>query len=62
VPVVGAIGGASLNLIFVEHFQEMAEAHFDVRRLERRSGEQAIEQAYARIVADVGASALPRKA
>lgn len=49
VPVVGAIGGASLNLIFIEHFQELAEAHFDVRQLERRYGEEVVEQAYSRI-------------
>lgn len=49
VPVVGAIGGASLNLIFIEHFQELAEAHFDVRQLEHRYGEEVVKQAYSRI-------------
>ena len=49
VPLVGAIGGASLNLIFIEHFQALAEAHFDVRRLERRYGAEVVKQAYSAI-------------
>ena len=34
-PVIGALGGASVNYVFIEHFQEMAQGHFIVRRLER---------------------------
>ena len=33
-PVVGALGGASVNYVFIEHFQEIAQGHFTVRRLE----------------------------
>jgi len=53
VPVVGAIGGTSLNLIFIERFQELAEAHFDVRRLERRYGEEVVKQTYSSINAEL---------
>ena len=35
VPVVGAAGGAAINVIFIDHFQDMARGHFIVRRLER---------------------------
>jgi hypothetical protein len=52
VPVIGALGGASLNLLFITHFQQMAEAHFTVRRLERRYGEVLIKETYSGIVAD----------
>lgn len=45
-PLLGALGGATLNVLFVKHFQEMAEGHFTVRRLERRYGEAAVRQQY----------------
>ncbi|MFP6558292.1 EcsC family protein [Paraburkholderia sp. B3] len=46
VPVVGAIGGATLNMIFTEHFQRVARGHFMVRRLERIYGPQTIQGLY----------------
>jgi hypothetical protein len=46
VPVVGAIGGAIINTLFIDHFQDMAKGHFVVRRLERSHGREAIERAY----------------
>src|SRR5918998_644442 len=38
VPVLGAIGGAAVNVAFVDHFQTLARGHFTVRRLERTYG------------------------
>lgn len=49
VPVVGALGGAVLNAVFIDHFQDMARGHFIVRRLERRYGIEAIRSAYEQI-------------
>ncbi|HBK46431.1 MAG TPA: peptidase [Xanthomonadaceae bacterium] len=46
VPFVGAVGGATLNTLFISHFQAMARGHFTIRRLERRYGERAVRQAY----------------
>lgn len=46
VPVVGAIGGASINLAFIHHFQSMARGHFTIRRLERKYGKDTIEAEY----------------
>jgi hypothetical protein len=46
VPVVGAIGGATLNMIFTEHFQRIARGHFTVRRLERIYGSHTIQGLY----------------
>lgn len=47
VPVIGAIGGAAVNAIFIRHFQAMAEGHFIVRRLERVHGRDAVRNAWA---------------
>ena len=49
IPVAGAIGGASINLIFIHHFQRMAEAHFTIRQLERKYGEDLIREKYSEI-------------
>ncbi len=46
VPVVGAVGGAAINTIFIRHFQAMAEGHFVVRRLERAHGREAVAAAW----------------
>ena len=49
VPLIGAAGGALINAIFVQHFQDMARGHFTVRRLERIYGTEAVRRAYERI-------------
>ncbi|WPN27701.1 EcsC family protein [Pseudomonas sp. P5_109] len=46
VPVIGAAGGAIINLAFIDHFQDMARGHFIVRKLERRYGQELIQQIY----------------
>jgi hypothetical protein len=46
IPVIGAAGGASINLAFIHHFQNMAHAHFSIRRLERLYGEATVKNAY----------------
>lgn len=47
VPVVGAVAGAGINLIFMQHFQDMARGHFIIRRLEAAYGEPPVREAYA---------------
>ena len=37
-PVLGAVGGATVNVIFMNHFQRVARGHFVIRRLERQYG------------------------
>lgn len=49
VPLLGALGGASVNYVFIDHFQDMAAGHFSVRRLERKYGLDRIEKAYRRL-------------
>jgi hypothetical protein len=46
VPVIGAAGGAAINLLFMDHFQDTARGHFIVRRLERTYGKEAVQRAY----------------
>ena len=50
-PVVGALGGAAVNYAFIEHFQDVAQGHFTVRRLERAYGKGLIKAEYERLVA-----------
>ncbi|MDY6932628.1 MAG: EcsC family protein [Spirochaetota bacterium] len=49
VPVVGAGGGALINTIFINHYQDMARGHFIVRRLERIYGTEAIQLLYEKL-------------
>jgi hypothetical protein len=46
VPAVGAVGGGLINTIFMDHFQNIAQGHFSIRRLERKYGADVIRQAY----------------
>jgi hypothetical protein len=48
-PILGAVGGATVNVIFMDHFQRVAQAHFALRRLERAYGAANIRQRYAEL-------------
>jgi len=52
VPVIGALGGATINLLFVDHFQEVARGHFIVRRLERKYGKEEVKEEYTKILSE----------
>ena len=47
VPAIGAGGGALINVLFIDHFQNMARGHFIVRRLERKYGQEIVRTTYA---------------
>lgn len=49
VPVAGAVSGAALNLLFMQHYQDVARGHFIVRRLERSYGVETVREAYRRL-------------
>jgi hypothetical protein len=51
VPLIGAVGGAAINTIFIDHFQSVARGHFAVRRLERKYGEVVVRDKYREIAA-----------
>ena len=46
VPLVGAFGGAVVNTLFIDHFQDMGRGHFIVRRLERLHGPEEVKRVY----------------
>jgi hypothetical protein len=52
IPIVGAIGGGLINALFMDHFQNTAEAHFCGRQLERVYGTEAVRKEYERMAAD----------
>jgi hypothetical protein len=51
VPIIGALSGATVNVIFMDHFQKIAKGHFTLRRLERTYGSAHIRQHYATLAA-----------
>lgn len=51
VPIVGAVGGAAVNLTFLQHYQALAKAHFSIRRLERAYSPELVRAEYEKISA-----------
>ena len=51
IPVIGAVGGAAVNVAFLLHFEQIAKAHFAVRRLERVYGPELVRSEYERLAA-----------
>jgi len=49
IPVVGAAGGALVNTLFMDHYQNMARGHFTVRRLERIYGAELVRREYEKL-------------
>ena len=49
VPIVGAVAGGTINLLFMQHFQKIATGHFIVKRLEAKYGSERVERMYAEI-------------
>ncbi|MFZ5518874.1 MAG: EcsC family protein [Candidatus Zhuqueibacterota bacterium] len=52
IPVIGALGGASINLLFMNHFQRVATGHFIIRSLERAYSAEEVKIEYSRIAAN----------
>jgi hypothetical protein len=53
IPVFGAFGGASINLLFISHFQAVARGHFIVRRLERKYGGEFVRKEYEKMLQEI---------
>jgi hypothetical protein len=49
IPAIGAVLGAMVNTVFIDHFQQVAHGHFTVRRLERQYGTEVVQAAYQTI-------------
>jgi hypothetical protein len=48
-PLIGAATGATINWMFMDHYQGMARGHFTVRRLERTYGCATIRELYEQL-------------
>ena len=48
-PIVGAAGGALINTLFIDHFQDIARGHFIVRRLERAYDPEVVRSEYLKL-------------
>jgi hypothetical protein len=46
IPVVGALSGGAVNYLFMDHFQDLARAHFIIKRLENDYGTSAVRAAF----------------
>jgi hypothetical protein len=53
IPILGALGGALINLLFVSHFQSAARGHFIVRRLEREYEEDLVKTEYEKVLGEL---------
>jgi len=49
VPIIGAAGGAFVNVLFIDHYQDIARGHFVVRRLERKYDPATVRATYERL-------------
>jgi hypothetical protein len=49
VPLIGAVSGVAINVLFMNSFQRVASGHFVVRRLERKYGPDTVKAAYEAI-------------
>jgi len=50
IPLIGAAGGALINSLFIDHFQDVARGHFIIRRLEKRYGENEVRKQYQQLL------------
>ena len=46
VPIIGAAGGSVINVMFIDHFQDMSQGHFTVRKFERKYGPEVVRDTY----------------
>ncbi len=53
VPIIGAAGGSLVNVLFMDHYQNMARGHFIVKRLEKKYGVETVKDVYASIAIPV---------
>ena len=55
VPVIGSLGGGTINAMFMDHFQSIARGHFIVRRLERKYSPEFVRNEYSKCKASAAA-------
>jgi hypothetical protein len=55
VPIIGAASGSVVNVLFMDHFQNMARGHFIVKRIEKKFGTDKVREVYASLAMPVPA-------
>ena len=45
-PIIGSVLGATINTLFIDHYQDIARGHFILRRLERRYSPDLIRKEF----------------
>ena len=60
VPLIGAAAGGTLNYVFMDYYQRMAQVHFTLRELERRHDPDAVHACFDSLVARRGRGAAGR--
>ncbi len=58
IPLISMATGATINLLFMDHFQDMARGHFIIKRLEKKYGAEKISAAYHQLPAPARAKTL----
>ncbi|MSU63896.1 MAG: EcsC family protein [Pedosphaera sp.] len=53
IPIIGAVAGSTINVLFMDHFQNMARGHFIVKRLESKYGSQTVMETYKTLAVPV---------
>lgn len=53
IPVAGAVMGATINIVFIDYFQEKARGHFIIRRLEKKYSMNIVKKEYKKIQAEI---------
>jgi EcsC protein family len=46
IPVIGAVGGGTINYVFLQHYQKIAEAHFTLKALEKKYSFELVQKAF----------------
>lgn len=50
IPIIGAAGGATINTLFIDHYQDIATAHFSIRKLERKYGQHEVKNVFNSLI------------
>jgi EcsC protein family len=54
VPLIGAAAGSTLNYVFMDHYQRMAQVHFTLRELERNHDPDAVRACFEGLLRAAG--------
>jgi hypothetical protein len=46
IPVIGAVGGGTINYVFLQHYQKIAAAHFTIKALEKKYSFELVQETF----------------